>query len=1254
MLMVALFQSVGRLTFAVLDDLETTANRWLSGVQVKLNGLEGRWRLLNPVVVIDRIDLATGYVADVVVEIDWLESLLRNRMVARRLIIGNADLTLEKTTSGGWRIAGSTADLINFDFVSLLYQSDELSFTGKVSVQFEGQSPADASEPIVVSYHGINRGGVHHHRLSLRNSGDACEAPCNGFVEFQLREGRWLTGDSETTLTVSAENLHVPRQLAGVAARLKALTLNWHGVGSSSGGRLQASLETSDLPGATTLGARLLLAVRGEDGVYQGQVDQFELHSGDASLSIPGLRLLVGAELGEVWTDHIDLAQVADFFQIALAGIEPVERWLSALNLEGEAFNVHGYARLASMEFGYAATLSALNIDGYRGVPMIRGGGGEIIGHTGGVLLNLKADDLAFQFPAIFRDTWQVTDVQGSIRGWFDGEYLGLQGSNLRVTKGKTRAVGGFALTRPTELYEQRLSLLINLDEMAVVDAKSYIPYKLSPGLRSWLEVGPQSGQLFDVRFAYHGQIRTRPGELSRRLELQMRVTDGLVRYHPDWPEIRDLSAEVAVAGSKVRVSVESASSGGARLDGSEVALGHNAAYADVDLKANIATGAAMDFVRASPLNNWLDFVTPEWSGSGQLQLDGDLHIPLKPFQTEVAGDEIAIDLAITLVAATLDMPNYRLLLEGLNGAVDYRYPHDVSALEITGTLFDRPVLITADTIDDAIVFQIDGRAAEADILSMIGLDDPGFVRGEFAFQASLTIAMDDEGVSHLDVASDLEGLELMLPAAYAKPAAEKRSASISLQFLENYNSLRFQHGDVTGWVHIDDVLRRGAVGFGRVPPMVEADAQSITLAGRIADFALEEVLPGKGGSNKWNMPLRLMNLEVGHIDVGDFQISNAVLNGTIGTETLDLTLASDEVSGTFALAVDTPLLVNLERLTFPVSDSSDEGVDPLDPTVMDALPEADVTIVQLTVGEEDYGSWQFQIRPQPSDGENRQSVVFENLSADVRGVLVLAPAGIVWNRADNTSRFVGDLSAGNLAEVLPLWGYAASLETSSALLSGDFLWAGSPPNIELERLIGRAEIHASEGRFLDVETGQGAQRIFSLVNFGAITRRLGGDFSDVTGKGVSFDTIEASVRLREGRLDFVEPMQVLSTGSDFKIRGTVDLVTGALDNEMIVTLPLSKNLPWYAVLVSFGNPLAGLGVLVGERVLRKPLEQLSSAKYSISGTLEDPQVDFVTILGSMSEPNEVDGAIETATLAPGNESEADENDDTEEKLPHE
>ena len=66
----------------------------------------------------------------------------------------------------------------------------------------------------------------------------------------------------------------------------------------------------------------------------------------------------------------------------------------------------------------------------------------------------------------------------------------------------------------------------------------------------------------------------------------------------------------------------------------------------------------------------------------------------------------------------------------------------------------------------------------------------------------------------------------------------------------------------------------------------------------------------------------------------------------------------------------------------------------------------------------------------------------------------------------------------------------------------------------------------------------------------------------------------------------------------------------------MIVTLPVSDSLPWYAAYVAIANPLAGIGVAVGERILRKPIQRMSSAKFSVSGSKNGPEVKVLTLWG--------------------------------------
>jgi uncharacterized protein YhdP len=262
-------------------------------------------------------------------------------------------------------------------------------------------------------------------------------------------------------------------------------------------------------------------------------------------------------------------------------------------------------------------------------------------------------------------------------------------------------------------------------------------------------------------------------------------------------------------------------------------------------------------------------------------------------------------------------------------------------------------------------------------------------------------------------------------------------------------------------------------------------------------------------------------------------------------------------------------------------------------------------------VGEADYGRWKFNVHPEP-DG-----VRLADLEAVVRGVTVSSPEGVYWSTVDGESRFKGELAAENLFDVLPQWGFAPSMETESAGMTGELSWAGSPANVDLDLLVGTASVRAETGSFVDVESGGGAVRMFSLINFDTIAKRMRGDFSDLTGKGLSFDKLKAPVSFDRGHLAFVEPLKVKGSGSEFEVAGNVDLVTGELDNEMIVTLPVSKSLPWYAAYIALANPLAGAGILVGERVLRKPLEQFSSAKYEIGGTLDEPQVNLVSVFES-------------------------------------
>ncbi len=1226
MIVLAFFQVSGRILFAVLDELEIGVNQWLSPQHIVISGLEGDWRQINPVVRIGAVDLPAGRLSGLDVEIDWLESLVRNKLVFRHVTLAEGRLLLSNE-AGGWRLLGAQAGG-DFNPFSTLYHSDQIDLN--LVIGFVGEAgEADEADDLTLSYRATNRGGEHRHRLNIANR--TCAADCTIRLSLDDSEQVPMLRPRSTQASLDGGNLRIPTPLiAAQGGQLSVASGYWFRTGDRSGGKGRLSVSTipidDDLVGGT-----LSVASRGEGDVHHIALSDLQVHNADSEWSLPVFFLTF--EQGETdslltgWTERVDTGPGFRLFSVLAPRQTAAFRWLNALNAEATALNVHGFLRFPSLEAGYIATVQDVSLDGYNGAPWIRGASGELLGANRALQMQVNAENVGVQFPDMFKKRWQMDHLSGRLQAYVSLDYFALRGTHLKAVLGDTQASGAFSLSRPRgEPYRERLALLLNVDGTTVAGGKDYIPYQLPGGLPEWLDEGPKAGQLSDVTFAYQGQIHTRPLELARRVALSGRIEQGHVQYHPDWPAVRDLSGFISVGGKDVRIDVaEGFSFEGTDLSGSHIHLKDNASVADIDLLSTTTVEEALAFIRSTPLKDWMSFVGPDWAGAGPLRMAGSLSVPLKQEAEDIAEPSaesaLNVDLDIELIGADLDLPEFGVSLADLAGTVHYTYPYRISGAEVAGRIFDRPAVFGASSDEDSVVFHVNGQAPYADVLSLLGMQDPGLMHGGFDFMADLHIEMGGE-ISRLNLVSDLTGLGLELPGELAKTPDDSVPTELTLQFLDDYQSARFRYGPARGWLHVNEVLLRGAIGFDMPPPRLESDQEILVLGGRVRGFSLDELMPDRsagengGGGLNLALPVRLDGLMADHIDVSGIFFENVKLDGRIesGSELdLQLTIASEDLAGGLSITPDRPLQLDLDLLRLPEPDGTDDddlagpAADPLDVAVIAELPDADVTLEKFLVGETDYGAWSFELRPE-DDG-----VTFQAMEANLRGVNIVADR-LTWDGTEDRTYFTGTLTAEDLATVLPQWGYAASVSTESAQMTANLNWQGSPAAVDLTRVVGESAFEAHNGRFLEVTQGADAMKIFSLVNFSTIAKRLNFDFSDVVGEGVSFDTLTATTEFRTGNMQFLEPMAVDGSGSNFRIGGSVDLVSGALDNEMIVTLPVTKGLPWYAAYIAIANPLAGLGVLVGERVLRKPLSQFSSAKYEIAGTLDAPELKFVGV----------------------------------------
>ncbi len=324
------------------------------------------------------------------------------------------------------------------------------------------------------------------------------------------------------------------------------------------------------------------------------------------------------------------------------------------------------------------------------------------------------------------------------------------------------------------------------------------------------------------------------------------------------------------------------------------------------------------------------------------------------------------------------------------------------------------------------------------------------------------------------------------------------------------------------------------------------------------------------------------------------------------------------------------PLQVDLDRVSLTkemlgeevvVVDSDDSAglagevtarakpIDVIDPR---KLPMANITLGSLLMDGNNYGSWSLQLRP------NSKGVVIDNIRGSIRGITISGAdessggAKLIWQEAPGgvQSRFIGNMSAGDMAEVLRAWDKPDTIESQTARYQADLYWPGSPQEFALVNLSGDMTLAIEKGSFKrDASAGDGVLRLMSILNFDTLARRLRFDFSDLYKSGLAYDTINGKMRFNRGVLVFEEPLVVRTPSSGMQMAGSIDLRNETVNTRLVATLPVAGNVTFYAALAA-GLPAAA-GIYIVSKLFKKQVDQATSVSYTIKGSWDDPKMRF-------------------------------------------
>jgi uncharacterized protein YhdP len=210
-----------------------------------------------------------------------------------------------------------------------------------------------------------------------------------------------------------------------------------------------------------------------------------------------------------------------------------------------------------------------------------------------------------------------------------------------------------------------------------------------------------------------------------------------------------------------------------------------------------------------------------------------------------------------------------------------------------------------------------------------------------------------------------------------------------------------------------------------------------------------------------------------------------------------------------------------------------------------------------------------------------------------------------LW-RAGAPSETRADLSLTVLdaGKFLARFGYPDTLRRGSAEIEGNATWVGAPADFSFDTLAGQLDFKAKGGQFLKVEPGAG--KLLGVLSLQSLPRRLNFDFRDIFNEGYAFDDINATLRIARGVV-YSDDLKMRGPAAKVNMSGLADLNQESVQLRVKVIPKLSEGVAVAGALL--GGPLAGVGALAAQKLLRDPFEEATSQEYMVTGPWLSPDV---------------------------------------------
>lgn len=926
----------------------------------------------------------------------------------------------------------------------------------------------------------------------------------------------------------------------------------------------------------------------------------------------------------QIWVDQLNLSFLHELLQDVseekavfklLAEVKPVatlKNVVAELDLENPLQSIIGF------EF------KDFQSQKYRSIPAISGLEGSLISTRGKSQLDLHSSGVSVEFHDLFKGPILLDTVESTFFVSVKDSVISIQTENLSLKNSDASIQGRFYLQTSGQ-GRPFVSIRAHLENAKVEAVSRYLPVGIMhQNVVNWLDKSLISGQVNSADFLFHGRF-IKPSlfteQLSGTMLASAQVSNPQVDYLETWPAVGQGQGTVEFHNTSMLADFNGVNYAGSRVDRVTVGIA-NFLAASLSIDATTTTPAKdlLTTLSRLPVLNAFDEVKRKATRvEGPVEAGLKLTIPLYHGLHE----KLKVTARADLKKVSLSIPDWMIDLKNVTGRVNID-DHKVTASALTANYLGDA--ITMDIQPDAERFRtkinIQGNIHSQNLLTLT----PDFIRqpvsGVSPWDVSVSIAHQiDPQQAFLEIAatSELQGTKLDFPDPLRLSEKQQKRITFKASLLQ-FDDFKFD------LKMADDAWASGELKFGDT---ITRNLQwlDISLGSQTEGIYSKGIqLTGNTALIDWNDWTEYQNLYFQQDDSNgqpflqqvktvDLKIDRLLMGSQVALDSrvkidndgkqLQGYIDSNMVKGSFQLpyrmSIQDPLVADLEYLKL----SKNETAEAQDSQQMNInnMPNLLIKSKTLSVENMDFSNLLLSTRSETN------KFVIDQLNFKRDDIQLKSSGHWQYEPATNNhvSVFNIDIQGKDFGKTVKNLGLGESIRGSSIKFNGQLGWSGELYRINWPSLLGEVNLELKDGYLRNVDPGAG--RFVGLLSFNALPKRLFLDFGDVLREGMQFNKIKGKFTIKGETME-TDNASMESVSARVKVKGNTNLRNQTYDQTMIIIPKIGDTLPILGSLAA--GSTVGWGLLLLQKIFKKPIEKSVEIEYKVTGNWANPQVTLV------------------------------------------